>query len=364
MTESIESQKSPKNLNTHNYNYERFKKTLKNLICATNNIKIGQLSYGLDDFTIAIDAPWGAGKSFLIHDFQEYIKNDKNIKTVIYNAWEDDQSQDPLFGLTMSIINAYSKKEGERISKIVKSLLRCVLVQGISLIKYYSYGSIDMRNILHEIQQEWNNNTKDYIAEFQDKNKKINTIFKETISELIRGGKSKQERDTKKLVIFIDELDRCKPNFAIQVLERVKHFFDIEGRQLIFVFAIDKEQLQRIIEHFYGKINSDKYLQKFFSFQLKLPYNSPEFFKAIVANYDFHNKPMNYRELLINMDKINYSGGLEFLLSHDATPRDLICFCREISRKCEAIEELGMPHEDACYQERQLHIIMWHYFLV
>ncbi len=79
------------------------------------------------------------------------------------------------------------------------------------------------------------------------------------------------EGNTKPLILFIDELDRCRPNFAIELLEKAKHFFNIDN--IIFILAIDKEQLGHSIRSMYGVgMNVDGYLRRF----INLDYNLPE----------------------------------------------------------------------------------------
>ena len=85
--------------------------------------------------------------------------------------------------------------------------------------------------------------------------------FKEALTEL---------GESKKTIIFIDELDRCRPTFAIETLEVVKHFFDVE--HLVFIFALDMEQLSHSIATIYGlNMNSSGYLRRFFDMQLRIP---------------------------------------------------------------------------------------------
>lgn len=73
-----------------------------------------------------------------------------------------------------------------------------------------------------------------------------------------------------KLVIFIDELDRCNPQFAIKLLERIKHFFDND--KFIFVFSTNLNELQYTVKKFYGEgIDGYLYLDKFFDLQFTLP---------------------------------------------------------------------------------------------
>ena len=75
-----------------------------------------------------------------------------------------------------------------------------------------------------------------------------------------------KKTDLKKIVVFIDELDRCRPNYAIEFLERVKHFFDLEG--YIFVLSIDEAQLLESIKVLYGlNFEAEKYLRRFIDYK-------------------------------------------------------------------------------------------------
>lgn len=72
--------------------------------------------------------------------------------------------------------------------------------------------------------------------------------------------------------IFIDELDRCRPNYAVEMLETIKHIFDIKG--IVFVVATDTEQLQHAVKAIYGEgFDARLYLGRFFNsrFSLKAP---------------------------------------------------------------------------------------------
>ena len=73
----------------------------------------------------------------------------------------------------------------------------------------------------------------------EDIRQKVKEIFNEIIEE-----------QTQKLVIFIDELDRCKPSYALEMLERIKHYFDDD--RIIFIVSVNKEQLIHTISNYYG----------------------------------------------------------------------------------------------------------------
>ena len=76
--------------------------------------------------------------------------------------------------------------------------------------------------------------------------------------------------EAEKLVVFVDELDRCKPSFAIEMLERIKHYFDDE--RIIFVVSLNKEQLIHTISNYYGsEFDATRYLNRFFDVSINLP---------------------------------------------------------------------------------------------
>ena len=86
------------------------------------------------------------------------------------------------------------------------------------------------------------------------------------------------------LVFIIDELDRCRPTFAIELLERVKHIFDIPD--MVFVFGINRDELCSSIQSVYGEIDADTYLRRFFDMEFLLPdVNSEVFCKCLIERY-------------------------------------------------------------------------------
>ena len=101
----------------------------------------------------------------------------------------------------------------------------------------------------------------------------VNQLVKEFLSTLI------EERGNK-LVIFIDELDRCNPNFSVKLLEQLKHYFADD--RVTVVFSVSLSQLQSTIKKYYGEsFCATRYLDKFFDFRMALPEISyDDFFKS------------------------------------------------------------------------------------
>ena len=83
---------------------------------------------------------------------------------------------------------------------------------------------------------------------------------------------------------MIDELDRSRPDYAVNFLETLKHFFDIKG--LIFILAVNKEQLKQSVECIYGKIDFDEYYRKFAHIDVALPYSEEGINKYILKIVD------------------------------------------------------------------------------
>lgn len=188
----------------------------------------------------------------------------KNIETkgqlfpMYFNAWEYDSNEDPLITLIYSIIDqnpnfaAMEKKEESIKEKILKIISNFKIG--------FSYQDNVGRSVGMELQysgKQGEKLTKDiYSVE------KVKQTFNELLEEIM------VER-TNKLVIFIDELDRCNPVFAVKLLERVKHFFN--DNRFTFVFSTNLIELQYTIKKFYGEgIDGYSYLDKFFDLQFSL----------------------------------------------------------------------------------------------
>jgi hypothetical protein len=136
--------------------------------------------------------------------------------------------------------------------------------------------------------------TKDFLAEYT-KNKEAISQFKSGVSKVL----SNDGGDATRLFIFIDELDRCRPTYAIELLERIKHLLDIEG--LVFVLAMDKIQLSHSVKGIYGaEFEALGYLRRFIDIEYTLPESDLDaFIDQLYINFgfnDFFQKRMQYRE--------------------------------------------------------------------
>lgn len=244
--------------------------------------------------TISIDASWGMGKSLLKDVLVEKLE-EKKIKTLAINAWETDYFNDPMKSLIGEInesnlnISSETIEKGKELLKNVGTLITKILRS--VLLKKLKFSDEDIENIKSLLKGIDSSGIEDYT-----KYKKLVVTFKESFSIGL---------ETPKRIIIVDELDRCKPNYAIEMLESVKHIFDIFN--LTFIFLINKNQLQYTAQNLYGCNSLDEdYFEKFFDIQLNLPeIDIKDFINIEYENYKYElsnleeNGNLNFEKFMI-----------------------------------------------------------------
>lgn len=220
-------------------------------------------------FVLGLNADWGAGKTTFVKLWQAYLQKEKGMQSIYFSAWEDDFSKEPLISILGEIKkyiddNFSHKSEIAQSFEKVKTIGSKVLKRGVpAFVKGMTGGLLDVPKGVEEAIGAITESTAKELIENYSKDKEITKEFKEAIQELL----SKIDA-TKPFVIFIDELDRCRPLYAIELLERIKHIFGIDG--LIFVLSIDKKQLVESIKSQYGNIDAQTYLRRFIDLEYTL----------------------------------------------------------------------------------------------
>lgn len=255
-------------------------KTLENNII-DRNIELVRFIELLDsiksNFSIAIDNDWGTGKTFFVKQtkmildaYNEYSydyeqNNSERIKNVIkfkdinlhlavyYNAWENDNQKTPLLSLIYEIIKV-AKIDNNKTDISIKK--EQIIKDGLSaIVKHFS--GIDIKELLKSIEIK----EKDIFKEIKEQKS-----IKEQVDSILN---SLLLEHGERLVIFIDELDRCRPTFAVELLEQIKHYFGND--RITFVFSTNIKQLQYTIKKYYGgEFEAKRYLDKFFDLTISL----------------------------------------------------------------------------------------------
>ena len=227
-----------------------------------------------DSMSIAIDSGWGTGKTTFL-DMWENELNKEKFSIIRYNAWQNDFADDAFQSLAYCISNSEifdrkneigkikekSKKFVKACGNIIKKSVKTIgnqIVPGIGTILETGCDVLEAGKVgITEIRQkEYDEFIKEY-AEYYESINDIKSILNEA-------------SENKKIIIIIDELDRCKPLFAIKLLESIKHIFD--AKNIVFVFALDMEQLGYSIKCIYGQdMDASGYLCRFFDYISKMP---------------------------------------------------------------------------------------------
>ncbi len=226
-----------------------------------------------DGFTMAINGSWGSGKTTFIKMWQQDLKNNGH-ETILLNAWENDFVSEPLVAILGEIkilfeemIEENSNKIKEQVDRGLETinnnwreLLGSLVKEGVKLIPIVGEGVVNLGEEFLEQQKDA------FTEEINSYSKKKESIqnFRLILSRLVA------TLDKKPLVFIIDELDRCRPDYAVELLEKVKHFFSVDG--IVFVLAIDKEQLSASVRGHYGSdtLNAEEYLRRFIDLEYTL----------------------------------------------------------------------------------------------
>ncbi len=224
---------------------------------------------------IALNAPYGFGKTFFLERWAKHLRAEEGNPFVVmeFSAWDVDFADHALVPLVYTLMEELkNQKLLDEQSELYVKFSRVATDVVKHVVKEKTGVDVDSIS-LGGASFEFNDfiKRKDAMAEFK-------SVLKEVVVEC----RSKKDQ---KLVIIIDELERCRPTFAIQLLEVVKHLFDVEG--IIFVLGTDREQLGHTISNIYGqKFNSDGYLRRFIEHELVFP--EPEMNKYV--NFLHSNK--------------------------------------------------------------------------
>lgn len=263
-----------------------------------------------ENFVLNINADWGFGKTYFLKNWADYISG-LNHPVVYFDAWENDYSNEPLVAFISSINDqlkvCFDNKVNKTESKKLTFKRNKWYEQGKKVLTPYSAIVLNLiaKKVLgfsvDQLQDIFNDSGKDNgleeneVANLSDEKEAISSLISKATQDsferhnsrkvAIKEFKSKLEDmvsyiekiDTIKvpIFIFIDELDRCRPNYSIELLENIKHIFRV--RCVFFIVSTASAQLCESIKKVYGhNFDSFGYLKRFFDQTYKLQISSRE----------------------------------------------------------------------------------------
>ncbi|WP_052957327.1 KAP family P-loop NTPase fold protein [Photobacterium kishitanii] len=267
------------------------------------------------NYVLNLNAEWGAGKSYFLKRWAHDLKD--HYPVVYIDAWKQDYSDDPLMTVVSSMIKQLRIQAGKdadkavfKVSRKLIGLLKAAaptLARGIAT-KYLGVDPLkimemaDDKAIGDDIIIDKDGKPIDMglaakkmvehlISEHDSKAKAIDSL-KHNVEQWVEAviGKNNTTKSYPAF-IFIDELDRCRPSYAVEMLEAIKHIFDIPG--VVFVVATDTEQLQHAVKAIYGEgFNAKQYLGRFFN--SRYTFKAPSYAKLINVHCDVYKLSDEY----------------------------------------------------------------------
>lgn len=238
---------------------------------------IRQLADNGNGCTFAIDGQWGSGKSYVLDMLEKEINlfqhpdaaGDRYI-VFRYDCWQYDYYDEPAIAIIAAIRDAC-----EKYSKLISEpgpTIKAAFKVAKDLGKELAYNVMETKigwspeSIINRYEEH-----KDGVAKETEKSRKYDTFFEfKSILTKTRNQLSQMAKD-KPIIIIVDELDRCIPEYAIRVLERLHHLFENQSN-IVVILAYDGQKLNHVIRNIYGIETDDvpHFMRKFIDFSVEL----------------------------------------------------------------------------------------------
>lgn len=256
--------------------------------------KLSDLVERIDDpLVIALDGAWGSGKSFFLKCWVgEHLQRKGNsTQTVYFDAFKHDYLDDPLIALTGAIAERFTTAGAEesdaktrKIKKAAWAIGKGAARIGLSAVTFGATEILgDMGDEIAKAtgaeakaflnSEKGNEEANDY-WDMQRSKIAAMSAFRLALTGLTEPETegANKGKPSRKLVIVIDELDRCRPDYALSLLEIIKHFFNVDG--VHFVLGCNTEALAWTVRSRYGEnYDARRYLQRFINLKLRLAQN-------------------------------------------------------------------------------------------
>lgn len=295
----------------------------------------------------SVDGDWGTGKSFFLKRWAQDLRNQQHA-VIEFDAWANDLSEEPLLGFLAELRDGLTQlatgtplatEVKAKVSSVFKGLRQAVVPAAGAALKAFTsrYLGSEAIDLISGKAADLDSPTKEQVEAGLDK------LFEEAlkehneVKELVADMKqrlqallqdlSQQQKIHLPLFVIIDELDRCRPSYAIRLLEGIKHLFGAPN--VCFVVSTNLEQMAESVRAVYGSgFDGQRYLKRFMAFEFKLPARSTlEFCKSILSSSSPFSQGRSAFGLPAPIERFGQSVLLPDVLSTIATAFELSPRC-------------------------------------
>ena len=255
------------------------------------NCKLGRKKYAdilsnivnsySNGFVLAINNKWGTGKTTFVNMWEQNLKN-RGHRTLYFNAWENDFEDNPLtalMGELKSLTTIATEPQFKSALKKAATLSKHIVPIVARALADKYINTEGLKEALEGVTKGLTDVFENEVYGYAEKKRGI-ADFKKYLGEFIAN-----TYEGKPLIFIVDELDRCRPNYAVSILEQIKHFFSVPN--VVFVLSIDKVQLGNAVKGVYGSdfIDSEEYLRRFIDLEYSIPAPSVDLFCEYLFDY-------------------------------------------------------------------------------
>lgn len=262
-------------------------------------------------FVMTVSSPWGTGKTTFMRMWKAYLES-LGHPCVLFNAWEHDFAENPFLTFIAEMHEQLYelrgggqqarrraltglKAAGKRLfPKLISVGMKAGLGVSVDFEQLgkdlFEDGGIDIAKVGENLTTVLSDSAEAYASDVLEDHKETKVLlarFKKCLEKVVEN-LGDLERP---MFFFVDELDRCKPTYAVELLEAVKHIFEVNG--IIFVLSLDREQLGHSVRAAYGdRVDADGYLRRFIDLEYRIPEPSKvDFVQHLAEVYGVEDYP-------------------------------------------------------------------------
>lgn len=241
------------------------------------------------NFCLAINGAWGSGKSFVLGLIEEKLSKKQEYIIIKYDAWENTFYSDPLIAILSCVIDGIEEKlylvesTEEKVKKAAKT--------GVNTLAKLSTKIEKLKAVIEGIKtiiKDFHNPIDTAVLGDFKSYQKLLKETKDILNEITQAGEYREKQT--KLVILVDEIDRCLPDEQLKILERLHHLFKVNNCAVIV--AMNCECVSKTVKKIYD-MDGSEYLRKFFSLTYKLDTKADTYLLNLMGNIEENVKRFN-----------------------------------------------------------------------